>query len=103
MRRITPEVSAMWTLASYLPSKRSRSRRVRNSWKSSSLPLIDESARGHYQAALDILAEEELFDVEPGHDCLSGARIVSEQKTQRRAGQEFAVNRTQLMWQRLDV
>ena len=47
------------------------------------LPLVDETAGRDDQAALDVLAEDELLDVEPGHDRLAGTRVVGEQEPQR--------------------
>ena len=67
------------------------------------LPLIDKAARGDDQAALDVLAQDELLDVQPGHDRLAGARVVGEQEAQRRARQELTVDGTQLVGQWLDV
>ena len=67
------------------------------------LPLLDEAARGDDQAALDVLAEDQLLDVEPGHDRLAGARVVGEQEAQRRARQQLAVDGADLVRQRLDV
>ena len=67
------------------------------------LPLVDKAAGGDDQAPLDVLAEDQLLDVEPGHDRLAGAGIVGEQEAQRGARQELAVDRAQLVGQRLDV
>ena len=67
------------------------------------LPLLDEAAGRDDQAALDVLAEDQLLDVEPGHDRLAGARVVGEQEPQRRARQQLAVDGAELVGQRLDV
>ena len=67
------------------------------------LPLVHQAAGDDDQAALDVLAENELLDVEAGHDRLARARIVGEQEPQRRARQQLAVDRPQLVRQRLDV
>ncbi len=67
------------------------------------LPLVDEAARGDDEAALDVLAQDELLDVEPSHDRLAGAWVVGEQEAQRRARQQLAVDRAQLMRQWLNI
>ena len=67
------------------------------------LPLLDQAAGGDDQAALDVLAEDQLLDVQAGHDRLAGARVVGEQEPQRRARQQLAVDRAHLVGQRLDV
>ena len=67
------------------------------------LPLLDQAAGGDDQAALDVVAEDQLLDVEAGHDRLAGAGVVGEQEPQRRARQQLAVDRADLVRQRLDV
>ena len=67
------------------------------------LPLLDQAAGGDDQAALDVVAQDQLLDVEPGHDRLAGAWVVGEQEPQRRARQQLAVDRAHLVGQRLDV
>jgi len=49
------------------------------------LPLLNQAAGSNDQAPLDILAQDQLLDVEPGHDRLAGARIISMQEPKRRA------------------
>ena len=49
------------------------------------LPLIDQPSGRDDEAALDVLAQDQLLDVEPGHDRLTGARVVGKQEAQRRA------------------
>ena len=51
------------------------------------LPLLDETAGHDDQAALHVLAEDQLLDVQPRHDRLAGARVIGKQEAQRRAGQ----------------
>ena len=41
------------------------------------LPLVDQAARDDDQTALDVLSEDQLLDVEAGHDRLARARIIS--------------------------
>ncbi len=67
------------------------------------LPLIDQAAGRDDQAAPDVLAQDQLLDVEARHDRLAGAGIVGEQEAQRCARQQLAVDRAQLMGQRPDV
>ena len=67
------------------------------------LPLLDQAARGDDQAALQVAAEDQLLDVEPGHDRLAGAGVVGEQEAQRCARQQLAVDRPDLVRQRLHV
>ena len=67
------------------------------------LPLLDQAARRDDQAALHVLAEDQLLDVEPGHDRLAGTRVVGEQEPQRGARQQLAVDRPDLVRQRLHV
>ena len=65
------------------------------------LPLLDQAAGRDDQAPLDVVAEQQLLDVEPGHDRLAGAGVVGEQEAQRRARQQLAVDRADLVRQRL--
>src|SRR5215203_1257649 len=67
------------------------------------LPLLDQTAWGDDQTAMDIIAEDQLLDVEAGHDRLAGAGVVCEQEPQRGTWQQIAVNRPDLVRQRLDV
>ena len=67
------------------------------------LPLLDQAARGDDQALLDVVAQQQLLDVEAGHDRLAGAGVVGEQEPQRRARQQLAVDRADLVRQRLHV
>ena len=67
------------------------------------LPLLDQAPRRHHQAPLEIPAQEQLADEEPGHDRLTRARIVGEEVTQGLLGQHVLVDRGDLVRQRLDV
>ena len=67
------------------------------------LPLLDQAARRDDQAALEIAADQQLLDQQPGHDRLAGAGIVGEQEAQRLARQHLAVDGRDLVRQRLDL
>ena len=67
------------------------------------LPLLDEAARGDDEAALDVAADHQLLDEQPGHDRLAGAGVVGEQEAQRLAGQHLRVDRRDLVRQRIEV
>ena len=45
----------------------------------------------------NVVAQEQFFDVEAGHDGLAGTGVVGEQEAQRSAGEKLAVHRTNLM------
>lgn len=67
------------------------------------LPLVDQPAGRHDQAAFHVVAEQQLLDVQPGHDGLAGARVVGRQEPQRRSVEHLAVHRPDLVRQRLHV
>ena len=67
------------------------------------LPLLDEAAGRDDQAALEVAADQQLLDQQPGHDGLAGAGIVGEQEAQRLARQHLAVDGGDLVRQRLDL
>ena len=67
------------------------------------LPLLDEVAGRDDQAAVEIAADQQLLDQQPGHDRLAGAGIVGEQEPQRLARQHLAVDGRDLVRQRLDL
>ena len=67
------------------------------------LPLLDQAAGRDDQAALEVAADQQLLDQQPGHDRLAGAGIVGEQEAQRLARQHLAVDRRDLVRQRLDL
>jgi hypothetical protein len=67
------------------------------------LPLVHQATGRDDQTALDVLSEDQLLDVEAGHDRLARARVIGQQEPQRRARQQLAIDRPQLMRQRLDV
>ncbi len=67
------------------------------------LPLVDKAARSDDQTSLDVFAQDELLDVEPGHYRLAGAGIVRQEEPERSAREQLAVDGPQLMGQGLDV
>ncbi len=66
------------------------------------MPLLDETARRHDKATLKVAAGDQLLHQQPGHDRLAGARIVGEEEAERLPRQHFAVDRRNLMRQRID-
>ena len=66
-------------------------------------PLLGQAAGGNDEDAAGIGAHDQLADVEPGHDGLSGARVVGEDEAERLAGQHRLVDRRDLMRQRVHV
>lgn len=57
-----------------------------------------QAARGDDGAPGRVAARQQLFDVEPSHDRLAGAGVVSQQETQGAAGQQLrSVNRLDLV------
>jgi hypothetical protein len=67
------------------------------------LPLLDETARRHNQAAFKIAADQKFLDEEAGHDRLAGSRVVSQQKSQRLAREHFPIDGRDLMRQSFDL
>ena len=67
------------------------------------LPLLDQAAGRDDQAALDVAADHQLLAEEPRHDRLAGARVVSQQVAQRLAREHLAVDRIDLVGQRIEV
>ena len=66
------------------------------------LPLLDQVAGRDHEAAFEVAADQQLLDQEAGHDGLAGAGVVGEQEAQGLARQHLAVNRGDLVGQRLD-
>ncbi len=66
-------------------------------------PLADETSGGDDEASLYIAADHELLDVETGHDRLAGARIVGQEEAQRLSRQHHAVDRFDLVRERVDL
>jgi hypothetical protein len=66
------------------------------------LPLLGEAPRTDDQAALQVPADDQLLDEEPGHDGLAGAGVVGEQEAQRLAREHRFVDGGDLVRQRLD-
>jgi hypothetical protein len=92
-------------LPAWLASMRSRVRMVKsrpNFSTSSSCHCSTSVPRRHYQAALEVAADDQLLDVEPRHDGLAGTGVVGQQEAQRLAGQHLAVDRGDLVGQGLD-
>ncbi len=67
------------------------------------LPLLHEPAGRDDEALLHVIAQQQLLDVEAGHDCLAGAGVVGEQKAQRGTREQFAVHRADLVREGLHV
>jgi hypothetical protein len=67
------------------------------------LPLLHEPAGGDDQALLHVVAQDQLLDVQAGHDRLAGAGVVGQQEAQRGPWQQLAVDCADLMGKRLDV
>ncbi len=66
------------------------------------LPLLGETSGTHDQAPLQVAPNDEFLDKQSGHDRLPGSRIVGQQKTQWLTQKHLAVNRSDLMRQRLN-
>jgi len=66
------------------------------------LPLLDQIARTHDHAALQVAPRHQFLDQQSGHDGLAGSRIVGQQETERLPWQHRLVDRRNLMRQRLD-
>jgi len=60
-------------------------------------PLVDQAPGRDDQAAGEVTAQQQLLDVEPGHDRLARARVVGEQEPQRGARQQLLVDRADLV------
>ncbi len=67
------------------------------------LPLLHQAARRDDQASGEVTPQHQLLDVEPGHDRLPGTWVVGQQEPQRGAGQQLAVDRADLVRQRLQI
>ena len=66
------------------------------------LPLVDEAAWRDHEHPLCITADDELLDVEAGHDRLARTGIVGEQEPQGLAGEHLAVDGLDLVRKRFD-
>lgn len=66
------------------------------------LPLRGEAAWRDDQDALGVAADHQLLQVEPGHDRLAGAWVIGEEEPQWLPGKHLAVDRFDLMRQRVD-
>ena len=67
------------------------------------LPLLNEAARRHDEAALEVAADHQLLDEEPRHDGLAGPGVVREQVAERLARQHLPINCRDLVRQGLDL
>ena len=67
------------------------------------LPLLDQATWGDDQALPHVVAQQQLLDIETGHDGLAGAWVVGEQEPERGAGQKLPVDGPDLMGQRPDI
>ena len=67
------------------------------------LPLLHQAPRGDDQAPGQVTTQHELLDVEPSHDRLPGAGVVSQQEAQRGAWQHLPVDGLDLVRQRLHI
>ncbi len=66
------------------------------------LPLLDQRAGGDDEAPREVTAEQQLLDVEAGHDRLARAGLVGQQEAERALRQQLAVHGGDLVRQRLD-
>ncbi|OQA04801.1 MAG: hypothetical protein BWY66_02866 [bacterium ADurb.Bin374] len=67
------------------------------------LPLLDQAAGGDDEHATGIGAQDELADIQAGHDRFSGAGVVGEDEPERLPGKQGFVDRRDLVRERLDV
>src|SRR5207248_3011506 len=63
------------------------------------LPLLGEATRADDQATVKVAAGDQFLHQKAGHDCLTGARIIGQEKTQRLAGQHGFIDRGDLVRQ----
>ncbi len=66
------------------------------------LPLLDQVAGRNHEATFQVAPDQQLLDQKRRHDGLPGAGIIGEQEAQGLARQHLAVDRGDLMRQRLD-
>ena len=66
------------------------------------LPLLDQAARRDDEATFEIASRDQLLHQQPGHDGLTSARVIGEEKAQRLARQHLAIDRRNLVRQRID-
>jgi hypothetical protein len=67
------------------------------------LPLLDEITGSDDQAAVEIAADQQLLDKQARHDGLAGAGVVGEQEAEWLSRQHLAIDRGDLLRQRLDL
>ena len=66
-------------------------------------PLLHEPTRGDDDRSLAVRAQDQLLQIEPGHDRLARAGVVGQQEPQRDARQQLLVDRANLVRQRVNV
>jgi hypothetical protein len=64
--------------------------------------LLRQASGTNDKAALEVTANDEFLNEQPGHDRLAGAGIIRQEKTQWLAGQHGIVHCCDLVRQRLD-
>ena len=66
-------------------------------------PLLHEPAGSDDDCALAVRAQDQLLQIQPRHDRLARAGVVGQQEPQRDTWQQFIVDRTNLVRQRINV
>ncbi len=66
------------------------------------LPLLNEATWADDQAAVQVAADQQFLNEEAGHNGLAGAGVVGQQEAQWLARQHLAIDRGDLVWQRLN-
>ena len=67
------------------------------------LPLVDEATRGDDEATVDVVAQDQLLDVEASHDRLAGTGVVGEEEAERSLGEQLAIDGADLVREGSDV
>src|ERR1700677_2326520 len=67
------------------------------------LPLLNQAAWGDDEATLDVAPDHELLAEQPGHDRLTGTRVVSQEKPEWLTWQHLFVDSFDLMWKRVEI
>ena len=67
------------------------------------LPLLDQAPRGDDEATLDVAPDHQLLAEQPGHDRLTGTRIVSQEESERLTRQHLFVDSFDLMRKRVEI
>ena len=66
------------------------------------LPLLHQAARCNHKTAVEVTAQHELADVEPGHDRLACPWVIGQQEPKWLHGEESTVDGIDLVRQRVD-